>query len=64
MNQYKENGLQYYKTRVITRISRIYTHVKLRVNIDVRINTQYNITMIRKGDTKDAINTQRDDQAS
>lgn len=39
MNQYKGNGLQYYKTRVITRISHIYTHVKSRVNIDVRINT-------------------------
>nr|DAT44710.1 MAG TPA: hypothetical protein [Caudoviricetes sp.]DAY65531.1 MAG TPA: hypothetical protein [Caudoviricetes sp.] len=35
---------------------RIYTYL-----LDIRVNTCYNVIMIRKGDTKDAINTKRDD---
>lgn len=36
-------------------------HVFIHISIDTRVNTCYNIVMIRKGDTKDAINTKRDD---
>ena len=36
-------------------------HVFIHIFIDARVNTCYNIVMIRKGDTKDAINTKRDD---
>ena len=32
--------------------------------IDIRINTCYNITMIRKGDTKDANDLERDVKVS
>lgn len=35
----------------------------LHINIDIRINTYYNITMIRKGDTKDANEFQGDVKA-
>lgn len=38
---------------------RIYTYL-----LDVRVNTCYNVIMIRKGDTKDANDTERDDQIS
>ena len=36
-------------------------YVKIRKIIDIRKNTWYNKSMIRKGDTKDANDTERDD---
>lgn len=36
-------------------------YVILHKDIEIRKNTWYNITMIRKGDTKDANDTERDD---
>lgn len=38
-----------------------YTIQKAYEAIDIRINTYYNISMIRKGDTKDANDFKRDD---
>lgn len=36
-------------------------YVFIHTFIDIRVYTCYNGAMIRKGDTKDAINTKRDD---
>ena len=39
----------------------VVLYVFIRFPIDTRVNTCYNITMIRKGDTKDANDAERDD---
>ena len=40
------------------------TYVKIRKIIDIRKNTWYNKSMIRKGDTYDANDAERDDKTS
>ena len=39
-------------------------YVKIRKIIDIRKNTWYNTSMIRKGDTYDANDAERDEQTS
>lgn len=39
-------------------------YVKIRKIIDIRKNTWYNTSMIRKGDTYDANDGERDDKTS
>lgn len=43
---------------------RIILYVLILIFIDIRIYTCYNVTTIRKGDTKDAIDAQRNAQTS